>query len=84
MYVAHLTIPIRTLTTETREVLLGITCKDCTIIVASKAAMRGASILKVNDDKTRKLNKNTLMAFVGEPGDTGTAPSPPHPLSIPH
>jgi len=33
--------------------------------------MRGASILKSNDDKTRTLNKNTLMAFVGEPGDTG-------------
>lgn len=34
--------------------------------------MRGASILKPNDDKTRTLNKQTLMAFVGEPGDTGT------------
>ncbi|KAK0273067.1 Proteasome subunit beta type-4 [Friedmanniomyces endolithicus] len=70
MYVAYLTVFTHALTNETREVLLGITCKDCTIIVASKAAMRGASILKVNDDKTRKLNKNTLMAFVGEPGDT--------------
>ena len=54
-----------------REVLLGITGKDFTIIAASKAAMRGASILKVNDDKTRTLNKQTLMAFVGEAGDTG-------------
>lgn len=51
--------------------LLGITGKDFTIIAASKAAMRGASILKSNDDKTRTLNKNTLMAFSGEPGDTG-------------
>ncbi|KAK3677584.1 Proteasome subunit beta type-4 [Recurvomyces mirabilis] len=32
--------------------------------------MRGASILKANDDKTRSLNKHTLMAFVGEAGDT--------------
>jgi len=54
-----------------REVLLGITGKDFCIIAASKAAMRGASILKANDDKTRTLNKQTLMAFSGEPGDTG-------------
>ncbi|KAL2019617.1 hypothetical protein VTK56DRAFT_9432 [Thermocarpiscus australiensis] len=32
--------------------------------------MRGATILKASDDKTRQLNKHTLMAFSGEPGDT--------------
>ena len=32
--------------------------------------MRGATILKASDDKTRALNKNTLMAFSGEAGDT--------------
>ncbi|KAI9848681.1 MAG: Proteasome subunit beta type-4 [Sclerophora amabilis] len=32
--------------------------------------MRGATILKATDDKTRQLNKNTLMAFSGEAGDT--------------
>ncbi|KAH8908701.1 N-terminal nucleophile aminohydrolase, partial [Coniochaeta sp. PMI_546] len=52
------------------EVLLGITGKDFTLIAASKAAMRGATILKASDDKTRALNKHTLMAFVGEAGDT--------------
>ncbi|KAL1640327.1 Proteasome subunit beta type-4 [Diplodia intermedia] len=52
------------------EVLLGITGKDFTIIASSKAAMRGASILKATDDKTRPLNKHTLMAFSGEAGDT--------------
>jgi len=52
------------------EVLLGITGKDFTIITASKAAMRGATILKASDDKTRELNKHTLMAFSGEAGDT--------------
>ncbi|KAL1631912.1 Proteasome subunit beta type-4 [Neofusicoccum ribis] len=52
------------------EVLLGITGKDFTIVAASKAAMRGASILKATDDKTRPLNKHTLMAFSGEAGDT--------------
>lgn len=53
-----------------REVLLGITGKDFTLIAASKAAMRGATILKASDDKTRELNKSTLMAFSGEAGDT--------------
>lgn len=33
--------------------------------------MRGATILKASDDKTKELNKNTLMAFSGEAGDTG-------------
>ena len=53
-----------------REVLLGITGKDFTLVAASKAAMRGATILKASDDKTRALNKHTLMAFSGEAGDT--------------
>jgi 20S proteasome subunit beta 4 len=52
-------------------VLLGITGRDFTLIAASKAAMRGATILKTSDDKTRRLNKHTLMAFSGEAGDTG-------------
>ena len=54
-----------------REVLLGITGKDYTIVASSKAAMRGATILKASDDKTKELNKHTLMAFSGEAGDTG-------------
>ena len=33
--------------------------------------MRGATILKESDDKTRQLNKHTLMAYSGEAGDTG-------------
>lgn len=44
--------------------------------------MRGATILKASDDKTRQLNKHTLMAFSGEAGDTGmTRPSILHPIS---
>lgn len=54
-----------------REVLLGITGRDFTIIAASKAAMRGATILKASDDKTRILNKRNIMAYSGEAGDTG-------------
>ena len=34
--------------------------------------MRGATILKASDDKTKQLNNHTLMAFSGEAGDTGT------------
>jgi 20S proteasome alpha/beta subunit len=59
------------LLTTTREVLLGIAGKDFVILAASKAAMRGPTVLKAEDDKTRQLNKNTLMAFSGESGDTG-------------
>lgn len=54
-----------------REVLLGITGKDFVIIAASKAAVRGPTILKATDDKTRQLNNHTLMAYSGEPGDGG-------------
>ncbi|EAU34521.1 proteasome component C11 [Aspergillus terreus NIH2624] len=32
--------------------------------------MRGPTILKAEDDKTRQLNKHNLMAFSGEAGDT--------------
>ena len=32
--------------------------------------MRGVTILKASDDKTRQLNKQTLMAYSGEAGDT--------------
>jgi 20S proteasome subunit beta 4 len=54
------------------EVLLGLTGKDFTIIASSKAAMRGVTILKATDDKTRDLNQHNLMAYSGEAGDTGT------------
>ncbi|TID27819.1 putative proteasome subunit beta type-2 [Venturia nashicola] len=52
------------------DVLLGITGKDFTLIAASKAAMRGATVLKATDDKTRQLNSQNLMAYSGEAGDT--------------
>jgi len=51
------------------EVLLGITGKDFTLIGASKAAIRGVTILKASDDKTKVLNKHTLLAFCGRAGD---------------
>ncbi|KAL4736845.1 nucleophile aminohydrolase [Aspergillus similis] len=52
------------------EVLLGITGRDFVLLAASKAAMRGPTILKAEDDKTRQLNEHTLVAFSGEAGDT--------------
>lgn len=52
------------------EVLLGLTGRDFVIIAASKAAMRGATILKSSDDKTKALNAHNLLAFSGEAGDT--------------
>ena len=54
-----------------RDVLLGLTGRDFTIIAASKAAMRGVTILKATDDKTRQLSDHTVMAYAGEAGDTG-------------
>ncbi|KAJ6108400.1 proteasome subunit beta type-4 [Penicillium sp. IBT 18751x] len=39
-------------------------------MAASKAIMRGPTIIKAEDDKTRQLNPHTLMAFSGEAGDT--------------
>ncbi|CAD0032042.1 unnamed protein product [Aureobasidium pullulans] len=59
--------------TAIMDVLLGITGKDFTIIAASKAAMRGATILKASDDKTRPLSKHILMGLTGEAGDTSTS-----------
>ncbi|KAI5293158.1 Proteasome subunit beta type-4, partial [Ascosphaera acerosa] len=32
--------------------------------------MRGPTILKADDDKTRQLNTHTVMAYSGEAGDT--------------
>ncbi|KAI4755646.1 hypothetical protein E4T45_14601, partial [Aureobasidium sp. EXF-8846] len=60
------------------DVLLGITGKDFTIIAASKAAMRGATILKASDDKTRPLSKHILMGLTGEAGDTILPPPRPN------
>ena len=57
---------------------MGITGKDFTLVAASKAAMRGATILKASDDKTRQLNKHNIMVYSGEPGDTGRRPEATH------
>jgi 20S proteasome subunit beta 4 len=52
------------------EVLLALTGRDYTLVAASRAATRGATILKSSDDKTRILNPHNLLAYSGEAGDT--------------
>lgn len=52
------------------EVLLALTGRDYTLVAASRAATRGATILKSTDDKTRILNPHNLLAYSGEAGDT--------------
>lgn len=52
--------------------LLGFTGENFTMVAASKAAVRGVTVLKAEDDKTRVLNPHTLLAYAGEAGDTGT------------
>ncbi|ODV64392.1 proteasome core particle subunit beta 4 [Ascoidea rubescens DSM 1968] len=52
------------------DIILGIKTADSVIIATSKAATRGISVLKANDDKTRQLTEKSLMAFTGESGDT--------------
>ena len=52
------------------EVLLGITGKDFVLAAADASSIRSIVVLKTGEDKTKKLGKNTLMLYSGEPGDT--------------
>lgn len=52
------------------DIILGVKLQDCTLIATSKAATRGISVLKADDDKTRVLNTHNLIAYTGEAGDT--------------
>ncbi|KAK9460713.1 nucleophile aminohydrolase [Lipomyces oligophaga] len=52
------------------DVIIGITTKEEVIVVTSKAAVRGVSVLKTDDDKTRLLAPHALLAYTGEAGDT--------------
>ncbi|KAJ8102787.1 nucleophile aminohydrolase [Lipomyces tetrasporus] len=52
------------------DVIIGLTTKDAVIVATSMAAVRGVSILKSDDDKTRVVAPHTLVAYTGEPGDT--------------
>ncbi|KAK9384028.1 nucleophile aminohydrolase [Kockiozyma suomiensis] len=52
------------------DVILGITTEKEVIVITSRAAVRGVSILKTDDDKTRVVAPHTLLAYTGEAGDT--------------
>ncbi|KAK9480075.1 nucleophile aminohydrolase [Lipomyces japonicus] len=52
------------------DVVLGITTAEGVIVITSKAAVRGVSVLKADDDKTRIIAPHALIAFTGEAGDT--------------
>jgi len=52
------------------DILLALTGKDFVLMASSRAATRGATVLKATDDKTRALNTHSLMLYSGEAGDT--------------
>ncbi|GAO47069.1 proteasome component C11 [Saitoella complicata NRRL Y-17804] len=52
------------------EVLLALTGKDFVLTASNKAFVRGISVLKTTDDKSRTLSPHNLMLFSGEAGDT--------------
>ncbi|KAI8994688.1 nucleophile aminohydrolase [Pilobolus umbonatus] len=52
------------------ECLFGITGKGFTLIAADTIAARSIVVMKGTEDKSRKLNSQTVMVYSGEPGDT--------------
>lgn len=52
------------------DIILGVTTADGVLLATSKAAVRGITVLKATDDKTRQLTDHSLMAYSGEAGDT--------------
>ncbi|KAI9031156.1 nucleophile aminohydrolase [Hyaloraphidium curvatum] len=51
------------------EALLGLCGKDFTLIAADTNAARSIVVMKRGEDKTRDLNRHTVMSFAGEAGD---------------
>ncbi|KAJ3299307.1 Proteasome subunit beta type-2 [Borealophlyctis nickersoniae] len=52
------------------EVLLGIVGKDFVLTAADRTCSRSIVVMKQGEDKSRDLNKNTIMLYTGEAGDT--------------
>jgi len=52
------------------EVLLAIRGANFVLCASNKAAVRGVTVIKDTDDKTRKLNDHNLVLYSGEAGDT--------------
>jgi 20S proteasome subunit beta 4 len=51
------------------EVLLAITGKDFVLTASDATVARSIVLMKQGEDKSRLLNKNTLMLYSGEQGD---------------
>ncbi|CCK70619.1 proteasome core particle subunit beta 4 KNAG_0E03620 [Huiozyma naganishii CBS 8797] len=52
------------------DIQLGIRVRDGVLLATSNAVTRGISVLKDDDDKTRRLAKGVVMSYSGEAGDT--------------
>ncbi|KAI9096983.1 nucleophile aminohydrolase [Phlyctochytrium arcticum] len=52
------------------EALFGIVGKDFVLTAADRTTARSIVIMKQGEDKSRDLNKNTVMLYTGEAGDT--------------
>ncbi|CAG8569051.1 5732_t:CDS:2 [Diversispora eburnea] len=51
------------------EFLIGIIGKDFVLVAADTTAVISINIFKVDEDKSRDLNKHIIMLYSGEPGD---------------
>ena len=52
------------------EVLLGIVGADFVLTASDTLTARSIVIMKKGEDKSRVLNKTSLLLYTGEPGDT--------------
>ncbi len=52
------------------EALLALTGKDFALVAADTNVARSIVVMKRGEDKSRDLNKHTVMTFSGEAGDS--------------
>jgi 20S proteasome subunit beta 4 len=52
------------------EVLLGIVGADFVLTASDTLTARSIVVMKRGEDKSRVLNKTSLLLYTGEPGDT--------------
>jgi len=52
------------------EALFGITGHDFVLVASDPLCVRSIVVMKHNEDKSRQLNRNAVMLFNGESGDT--------------
>jgi hypothetical protein len=54
---------------DLKKVLLAITGKDFVLTASDAMTARSIMVMKTGEDKSRSLNKNTLLLYSGESGD---------------